>query len=90
VREAERISEELSAGGIDVLLDDRDERPGIKFKDADLCGIPLRVTLGEKNFAAGFAEIRDRRTGETERVERSRIVETAAAAVEAMRKECSS
>jgi prolyl-tRNA synthetase len=90
VREAERISEELSAGGIDVLLDDRDERPGIKFKDADLCGIPLRVTLGEKNFAAGFAEIRDRRTGETERVERSRTVETAAAAVEAMRKECSS
>jgi prolyl-tRNA synthetase len=90
VREAERISEELSAGGIDVLLDDRDERPGIKFKDADLCGIPLRVTLGEKNFAAGFAELRDRRTGETERVERSRIVETAAAAVEAMRKECSS
>jgi len=52
-----------------VLLDDRDERPGIKFKDADLCGIPLRVTFGEKNFAAGFAEIRDRRSGETERVE---------------------
>jgi prolyl-tRNA synthetase len=71
-----------------VLLDDRDERPGIKFKDADLCGIPLRVTFGEKNFAAGFAEIRDRRSGETERVEISRIVDAVAAAVEAKKKEC--
>jgi prolyl-tRNA synthetase len=87
-REAERAAEALSGRGIDVLLDDRDERPGIKFKDADLCGIPLRVTFGEKNLAAGFAEIRDRKTGETERVEISRIVDTVAAAVEAKKKEC--
>jgi prolyl-tRNA synthetase len=87
-REAERAGEELSGRGIEVLLDDRDERPGIKFKDADLCGIPLRVTFGEKNFAAGFAEIRDRRSGETERVEISRIVDAVAAAVEAKKKEC--
>ena len=89
VREAERVAEELSSRGIEVLLDDRDERPGIKFKDADLCGIPLRVTFGEKNFAAGFAEIRDRKTGETGRVEISRIVDAVAAAVEAKKKECS-
>jgi prolyl-tRNA synthetase len=66
--EASRIGEELSAAGVEVLLDDRDERPGIKFKDADLAGVPARVTLGEKNFEAGFAEVRDRRSGETERV----------------------
>jgi hypothetical protein len=47
------------------------------------------VTFGEKNFAAGFAEIRDRRTGETERVEISRIAERVHVAVEAKRKECS-
>ena len=88
VRESERVAQELSARGIEVLLDDRDERPGIKFKDADLCGIPLRVTLGEKNFAAGFAEIRDRRTGETARVEISRLAEAVLAAVESKRKEC--
>jgi prolyl-tRNA synthetase len=89
VREASLVAEKLSDRAIEVLLDDRDERPGIKFKDADLCGIPLRVTFGEKNFAAGFAEVRDRKTGETDRVEISRIVETVAAAVEAKKKECS-
>ena len=88
-REASLAAEGLSSRGIEVLLDDRDERPGIKFKDADLCGIPLRVTFGEKNLAAGFAEVRDRKTGETERVEISRIVETVVAAVEAKKKECS-
>jgi prolyl-tRNA synthetase len=89
VREAVRVAEELSGRGIEVLLDDRDERPGIKFKDADLCGIPLRVTFGERNVAAGFAEIRDRKTGETERVEITLIAESVAAAVEAKKKECS-
>jgi len=89
VREASLAAERLSERGIEVLLDDRDERPGIKFKDADLCGIPLRVTFGEKNLAAGFAEIRDRKTGETGRVEISRIAETVAAAVAAKKKECS-
>ncbi len=88
-QESALIAGELSARGIEVLLDDRDERPGIKFKDADLCGIPVRVTFGEKNFAAGFAEVRDRRTGETERVEISRLAERVHAAVEAKRKECS-
>ncbi len=88
VREAERVAGELSARGVEVLLDDRDERPGIKFKDVDLCGIPLRATFGEKNFAAGFAEIRDRKTGETERVEIPRIVEAVLSAVEEKGKGC--
>lgn len=47
---ADKIYEELSAKGIDVLLDDRNERPGVKFKDMDLIGIPLRIVVGEKNL----------------------------------------
>ena len=45
---AEDIAKRLSEAGYDVLLDDRDERPGVKFKDADLVGIPYRVTVGKK------------------------------------------
>lgn len=56
---------------IEVLLDDRDERPGVKFKDADLIGVPYRVTIGEKNLKNGMVEIRDRRTGKTDLVDKS-------------------
>jgi prolyl-tRNA synthetase len=88
VRAAETLCESLTGRGIEVLLDDRDERPGIKFKDADLCGIPVRVTLGEKNFEAGYAELRDRRSTETLRVEIAAMADAVAAAVEGKRKEC--
>jgi prolyl-tRNA synthetase len=88
VEEAERVAGELAARGIEALFDDRDERPGIKFKDADLVGIPLRVTFGEKNYEAGFAEIRDRKTGKTDRVGISAVVDRVFAAVEEKRKEC--
>ena len=47
--------------GLDALLDDRDERPGVKFKDADLIGIPYRITIGKK-LAQGFVEVVERRT----------------------------
>jgi len=60
VDEAERIYRELSAAGYDVLLDDRDARPGVKFKDADLIGIPLRVVIGERGLKEGNAEIKRR------------------------------
>ncbi|MEW6428465.1 MAG: proline--tRNA ligase [Thermodesulfobacteriota bacterium] len=63
-----RAAAELYAGlndaGIEVLLDDRDERPGIKFKDADLLGIPLRVMIGKRFSQDGCIEIRDRKSGE--------------------------
>ena len=49
---------------MDVLLDDRDERAGVKFKDADLIGIPVRVTIGERNLKQGMVEIKERKTGE--------------------------
>ena len=51
-------------GGIEVLLDDRDERPGVKFKDADLIGIPLRIVVGSKNLADGKVELKIRKSGE--------------------------
>ena len=57
---AEDIYEELSKAGIEVLLDDRDERPGVKFKDADLLGIPVRITVG-KRASEGIVEYKLRR-----------------------------
>lgn len=61
---ADEIYSFLEAEGIDVLLDDRDERPGVKFKDADLIGSPIQLVLGGKGFAKGVVEAKDRRTGE--------------------------
>ena len=55
-----KIHQELAALGIDAILDDRDERPGVKFKDADLVGFPLRVGRGEKSFAKGEVELKPR------------------------------
>jgi prolyl-tRNA synthetase len=57
---AEKFYAELTAQGVDVILDDRDERPGVKFKDADLVGFPLRIALGEKSLAKGEVEIKPR------------------------------
>jgi prolyl-tRNA synthetase len=65
---ADKLYQELQQGGVEVLLDDRDERPGVKFKDADLVGIPLRVTIGAKGLEKGTIELRRRREGETEEV----------------------
>jgi len=58
---ASKLSVELSAAGLDVLIDDRDERPGVKFKDADLIGLPVRITLGEKAMSQGSVEFKKRR-----------------------------
>ena len=55
---AEKLYEDLWAKGVEVLWDDRDERPGVKFKDADLIGVPVRVTFGGKSFAAGNVELK--------------------------------
>ncbi|HVU76191.1 MAG TPA: proline--tRNA ligase [Gaiellaceae bacterium] len=69
---AEEIGEQaaaaLDAAGLDVLLDDRDQRPGEKFADADLIGIPVRVTAGKKSLEDGAVDVRDRATGEERRV----------------------
>jgi len=63
---AEKLYRELQEAGFDVLLDDRDERPGSKFKDADLLGMPFRVTVGKSFTKNGMMEIRRRRDGFTE------------------------
>ena len=61
---AEKLYREMKAAGIDVLLDDRRERAGVKFKDADLIGYPLRVTVGPKAIEEDKVEVRVRRTGD--------------------------
>jgi prolyl-tRNA synthetase len=61
---AEQLYQTLLDAGVEVLYDDREETPGAKFKDADLIGIPLRVTLGDKNLKKGLVEIKRRKTGE--------------------------
>jgi prolyl-tRNA synthetase len=65
---AERLYAQLSAAGFEVLLDDRDERPGVKFKDADLIGIPFRIVLGPRALARGCVELAVRAGGETSEV----------------------
>ena len=64
-RTADRLHEDLQAAGFDVLLDDRDERPGVKFADADLIGIPHRVTVGDRNLRDGLVEHRRRAEANT-------------------------
>jgi len=59
------LYDDLKNVGIDTLLDDRDERPGSKFKDADLLGIPYRVTIGKRFTADGVVEVRRRWDGVT-------------------------
>ena len=61
----EEVYRGLADAGVDVIIDDRGERAGVKFRDAELVGIPFRVTIGKRGVAAGTAEVTDRATGET-------------------------
>jgi prolyl-tRNA synthetase len=65
---AEELYTALEEKGFEVLLDDRDERAGVKFKDADLIGIPHRLIIGEKNLKEGMVELKERKTGAVEKV----------------------
>ena len=60
---AEKIYKDLQDRGIEVMIDDRNERPGVKFKDADLIGIPVRITVGRR-ASEGIVEVKLRMTGE--------------------------
>jgi prolyl-tRNA synthetase len=73
--QGERVAAVLDEAGLSVLLDDRDLRPGEKFADADLIGIPTRVTVGRKTLEDGAVDIRDRATGDDQRVELGRVAE---------------
>ncbi|MEO7677681.1 MAG: His/Gly/Thr/Pro-type tRNA ligase C-terminal domain-containing protein, partial [Verrucomicrobiota bacterium] len=79
---AEKIYADLSAQGVDVILDDRDDRPGVKFKDADLVGFPLRIAIGEKSLAKGEVELK-KRGGEMKLIKQDDAVSEILAAVKA-------
>ncbi|MGE5583011.1 MAG: proline--tRNA ligase [Bacillota bacterium] len=76
---AEELYQKLTAAGVEVLLDDRDERPGVKFKDADLIGIPVRLTVGPKGLAQNEIEVKYRQTGADERWPLEKVLENALA-----------
>jgi prolyl-tRNA synthetase len=71
---ADRLYDELRAAGVDVLYDDRDQSPGVKFADADLLGVPIQLILGAKGLARGVAERKDRRSGERDEVALDEVV----------------
>ena len=72
---AEEIYNALQNSGIAVLFDDRDERAGVKFNDADLIGCPIRVTMGEKGLKEGMVELKSRKEKENQLVKVDEIVE---------------
>ena len=72
---AENIYKALTEAGIDVLLDDREERPGVKFADSELIGIPLRVTIGPRGLENGIAEVNDRSTNQKTEISLETVVE---------------
>ncbi|MBU4271157.1 MAG: proline--tRNA ligase [Planctomycetes bacterium] len=84
---AERLHEQLAAAGIDVLLDDRDCRAGVKFKDADLIGVPLRVVIGQRGLQEGKLEIKWRWDKESEQIDLDGAAETLAELIRAERTE---
>jgi prolyl-tRNA synthetase len=71
---AERLYAELEKAGLEVLYDERDERPGVKFKDADLIGLPYRIAVGKKGVAEGVVELKARRSPEVRKVKIEDVV----------------
>ena len=72
---ADQLEQELEGAGLEVLVDDRKERAGVKFADSDLIGIPVRVTVG-KRASEGIVEVKVRKTGETQEVETKDVLDT--------------
>ena len=72
---AETVSKNLTDAGLDVLMDDRDERAGIKFNDADLIGIPVRLTIGSKTLKEGSVELKMRKSPEINLIKLDKVVE---------------
>ena len=81
---ATEIYDALRAEGIEVLLDDRSERPGVKFKDADLLGIPMRITVGSRGLKQGTAELKKRTEAESEDVPIAEIISSTKSALVAL------
>jgi prolyl-tRNA synthetase len=83
---AQKLYDELTAAGIEVLFDDRDERAGVKFKDADLIGIPFRIAVGKKGVAEGIVELKRRNAAEVRKLKIDDAGKTIAAEVQKERK----
>jgi prolyl-tRNA synthetase len=82
VREAaDRLAADLEAAGLSVLLDDREESPGVKFNDADLLGMPVRATVSPRNLEKGSVEVRRRTAAESELAPMDGAVEALRAAL---------
>lgn len=81
VAAAEQLYADLRAKGIDVLLDDRSERPGVKFTDAELIGFPYRLSVGPRGLGNGIVEMTDRSSGETSDVPLDQVADTVATLV---------
>ncbi|MGA9225933.1 MAG: His/Gly/Thr/Pro-type tRNA ligase C-terminal domain-containing protein, partial [Mesobacillus sp.] len=71
---AEELYANLKTSGLDVLLDDRQERPGVKFADSDLIGLPVRVTVGKK-ASEGIVEVKIRKNGEMQEIHKDQLSE---------------
>jgi prolyl-tRNA synthetase len=78
---ATEIYEGLRAEGVEVLLDDRSERPGVKFKDADLLGIPVRITVGSRGLKQGTVELKKRTESDSQDVPAEDAIAAAHAAL---------
>ncbi|MCK4275244.1 MAG: proline--tRNA ligase, partial [Phycisphaerae bacterium] len=87
VAEAERIYRQLVEAGADVLLDDRNARPGVKFNDADLIGVPLRLVVGDRSLREGDVEIKRRREPKPTATPASEAVAKAMEIIDQMKQE---
>ena len=76
VATADRIYDELQDAGVSVLYDDREVRPGVKFADADLVGMPVQIVVGAKGVANGIVERKQRATGDRDEIPLDRVVAT--------------
>jgi prolyl-tRNA synthetase len=79
----EHVYEQLRGAGVDVIVDDRQERAGVKFRDVELVGIPLRVTVGKRGLADRVVELTERATGRTRTVPVDEVVDEVVKAVAA-------
>jgi len=84
---AQRLHDELSTARVEVLVDDRPVRPGVKFNDADLIGFPIRITVGKRGLSEGIVEVQKRRTRDTQKLPPDQVVRTVSDLIQAMLRE---
>jgi prolyl-tRNA synthetase len=81
VRAGDQLDRQLAAAGLDVLIDDRQERPGVKFRDVELVGIPYRITVGSRDLATGLVELADRSSGTRKTLPLDAVVDSVLACI---------